>query len=280
LSPEIINPFPKIPLDVAGLIFQFSADEDKDDAISLMQVSKLVHKFVKSVLYRNPIIGKKQANLFSETMNTTNLGIHVRRLYIPSITVAIIRGCPNLQVLFAKTLMPEKTESLPEDLWPSPWLIVCVAQADNWETKMQASIPKTIHPLFRKVTHLVVNPVDIPILANLPSRALPCLQYLAIDYTVFTEYDQVYIPLISKILTSFSQLRVLLLVECHERTSWNGIGSWKPFTAIDDPRFFARFALTEREYEDIMYGGPTMWDDAENRYRDWRKLIPALGEAK
>lgn len=265
MSPEITNPFPSIPLDIASLIFQFCADEDKDDAMTLMQVSKWAHKVVKSVLYRNPIISKKQAECFTNTTSTTDLGRYVRRLYIRSVTEAIIEGCPNLQVLFSKNLIPEGL-SLPSESWPSPHYIVCQAQKHK-------SIPDTIHPLFRKVTHLVVNAVDLPTLGCLPPEALPCLQYLAVNYAVSFNKDEEYIPIISNVLKTLPQLQMMVLIEDGYRTRYGNNGNgWKSIAVVDDPRLIARSELYEWEYEDIMNAGirKCIWNYAERDYGKWR----------
>lgn len=279
ISSGIDTPFPSIPLDVVGLIFQLCADEDKDDAITLMQVSKWAHKFVKPVLYRNPIVSKKQAEFFIDTISTTDFGRYVRRLYIPSVTEAIIKGCPNLQVLFSKDLTPGRMESLASESWPSPQYIVCQAQE-------RKTIPNSIHPLFRQVTHLVVNSADLPTISNLPPEALPSLRYLAVNYTVpFGDKDKEYIPIISKVLKSLPQLQIMVLVEHYYREWSNNDGSgWKSIAGIEDSRLIARPGFYEWDYEDIMNEGvnKNIWDYAERDFGKWRdpKSEVMVGETR
>jgi hypothetical protein len=289
LSRKITTPFPVLPSEIRDLIFQFSAEEDKEDGLMLMQVSKEVSGAVAKFLYHHAVIGKHQEERFIEGIKATDFGRYVQRLYIPKATEMVIRSCPNLQVLFSTELSvltarsKESTTSSgteEEISFPSPWFVAFEAQ-DVKSGEARSFLPKVAHPLFHKTTHLLINPLDLKELTSILSPDyMPSLQYIAVHHVPASDLHMDYPVLINQILKSmaFPDLKCLLWVDNFLKGYGGGDLAYRPerwveMMKIEDDRYFVRREMTEWEYEDVVYGGRTIWDDAAERYKDWRNLV-------
>ncbi|KAL0581800.1 hypothetical protein V5O48_000280 [Marasmius crinis-equi] len=308
-----LSPFPSLPWEIVSHILKEVAMESKQLAAELCRVSQSACRDILPILYRNPVVGYQQTDKFRYAMEIAGTshpwsnraaGSMINHLFLEKPDVGLLRSCPDVKFLafgWARKTIKERVHPQGGFKWDdsAEWS-GCAPSTIIFGPCESTSLPSKgpLHPLFRHVSHLCVNYVDIPNLLSLGAENIPALTHLAIRMDMFDEscmYEVFLNPArywrvphstpIQQVLDVFSRsgctkLRMLMLIF---EGADSLLGEWwvRAAEEIKDSRLFARPALREVDWERMMdfqggqgmalqENGKDIWDTS---YADWRGKV-------
>jgi hypothetical protein len=270
-STSLWEPFPPLAVELVRYIMELSAKEDRQTSLALTRVSRAVHKWITPVIYHTVILRHDDQVLsFRRTVKRLNcrVGVSVRHL--------LIKG------------VPEHYRAIAEIISCCTQLMSVVTTADMADPDILAMIgfscpgprhmsliysvwtPPLGHPLLQNITHLYIDFLNN--LETVPS--LPRLTHFGVG-RYGNQGHLEYVPWVIRVLSSPSLVILLLL-------AFNGWGKpmdvlvgerWNSLAKIDDERLLVGPGLSWRDHVSLVDAGATIWDDAEIKYRGWRRQV-------
>jgi hypothetical protein len=269
-NPELLLP---LPVEVVRCILEL-ATEDKRASLALALVSKAVQSWITPIIYHTVILTSEgDIKYFYHTLQESkaNLGASVRFLLIKhdigdtEMIAKIVCGCVHVECIFTDAALtdPKHLDTIDALSFPAPWHMMMTNPQRAFEA------PLLGHPLLRNITHLYVDLIGS--IKPFLSQLLPCLTHLGFGCWA----TELYVPRITYLLSSLPL--VVLLLHAYE-----GFGKpadvlfglrWHELAQIEDERLFAGPGLCEDDYIELLRSGGTIWDGAQIRYKDWRRLV-------
>ena len=271
-----MTPFPHLPEELVRYVIQITANEDKPTALTLARVSRVVQRWISPIIYHTifleyqhqlvPFHGTLESRRFdlAESVRTLFLLFHGRC----EIVSEILCGCKNLQTLVMNIPWSyadfEEPVKLPQNL---PSHVILLASDSITEFT-----PKCLSYL-RNVTHLYIDFAEKDSRFVKSISFLPKLTHLGIGCWGKVELEE-HLPSITSVL-SMPVLTMFLIQTFREGLpAYDRVGdAWMELAEIQDKRLLVRPGISLRDHIALVDSGGTIWDKAEDKYKDWRNLV-------
>jgi hypothetical protein len=274
------EPFPPLPVELVRCLLEVTAQEDKPTSLALAHVSRTVQQWIRPIIYHTVVlVSENQIHFFRRTLQGPNtiLGAIVRRLFIKDevnyhdrgAIAEVIRDCTQLEYLVTDVdLSDSNAMDIISSSSVAPW------HAMLTDTESSLRVPPLGYALLRNVTHLYVDLLkDIE-----PFQFLPHLTHLGLGCWGDKEMPD-YIPRITSLLSLPSIVVILLHAFNDGKPTCRLIGAtWRNLSQMEDQRLFAGPGLREDDNIALVRTGGTIWDDADVKYKHWRRRVVGVGQ--
>jgi hypothetical protein len=254
---------------------EIAANESIPTALALTTVSKVVHKWITPIIYRTVILRSPDAaDSFYHVVKVASCDVaaHVRNLsleypfYSPD---AILSRCTHTERLVLGVGRRPRRMIIP--IGPCPELWEAVLHSHAWKWTALLSLP------LQNVTHLYFinwpyndDPTNFhQTLSKLTHVGFPCIPG-------GVEVDDALLSSTKQLLLAKPSLDMGIL----HSFSWDikpveeFIGRlWVELAQIQDERLLARPGLMEAEFNELLKSGETSWDNARERFGNWRDAV-------
>lgn len=260
-----------MPVEIARYLLEVAAEQDKATSLALVRVSKAVETWITPIIYHTVILLRRyQSMSFYHTLKALkpSVGPTVRSLVIqdsvthPATIAGIVRRCTDLQTLVSSVnVSGPKFMAMIDPSFPGPWHMVLRG--------LGSKMPPLDHQLLRNVTHFYIEDLREEYVDRVQS--LPRLTHLGFGCWGDLEPSD-YVAHITRALSS-PCLLVLILQAMSSRTVVLEGDTWWRLAEIPDERLLARPGFPQDDTIAQVTAGETMWDDAQAKYGDWRRLV-------